>query len=119
MAQFSTGGPAQFSSGGDTSKGMLIYSATKGAIASLTISLSDRLAPKGIRVNCVAPGPNWTPIQPIAKSPDVLETLGQNTPIGRAGQPAELVGAYVLLASREGSYMSGALIPVTGGMPML
>ncbi|KAB1072740.1 SDR family oxidoreductase [Methylobacterium planeticum] len=100
-------------------KTMLIYAATKGAIASLTIGLSNLLAPQGIRVNCVAPGPIWTPIQPIVKSPDELETLGAQTPLGRAGQPAELAPAYVLLASREGSYMSGALVPVTGGVPML
>ncbi len=98
---------------------MLIYAATKGAIASLTIGLSNLLAPKGIRVNCVAPGPVWTPIQPIVKSPEQLEKLGTDTPLGRAGQPAELAPAYVLLASREGSYMSGALVPVTGGVPML
>lgn len=98
---------------------MIVYSTTKGAIASLTIGLSNLLAPKGIRVNCVAPGPVWTPIQPIAKGDDELETLGQNTPLGRAGQPGELAPAYVLLASDEGSYMSGALLPVTGGMPML
>jgi len=97
---------------------MLIYAATKGAIASLTIGLSNLLAPKGIRVNCVAPGPIWTPIQPIVKSPEQIETLGADTPLGRAGQPAELAPAYVLLASREGSYMSGALVPVTGGTPM-
>ena len=98
---------------------MLIYAATKGAIASLTIGLSNLLAPRGIRVNCVAPGPVWTPIQPIVKSPEQMEQLGAQTPLGRAGQPAELAAAYVLLASREGSYMSGALVPVTGGMPML
>lgn len=98
---------------------MIVYSTTKGAIASLTIGLSNLLAPKGIRVNCVAPGPVWTPIQPIAKGGDELEALGQNTPLGRAGQPGELAPAYVLLASDEGSYMSGALLPVTGGMPML
>ena len=101
------------------SKSMLIYAATKGAIASFTIALSNLLAPQGIRVNCVAPGPIWTPIQPIAKEPEQLETLGQQTPIGRAGQPAELAPAYVLLASAEGSYITGALIPVTGGAPML
>jgi len=99
-------------------KTMLIYAATKGAIASLTIGLSNLLAPKGIRVNCVAPGPIWTPIQPIVKNPEQIETLGADTPLGRAGQPAELAPAYVLLASREGSYMSGALVPVTGGTPM-
>ena len=100
-------------------KGMIVYAATKGAIASLTIGLSNLLAPQGIQVNCVAPEPAWTPIQPIAKSPEQMEELGQNTPLGRAGQPAELAGAFVLLAAREGSNMSGALIPVTGGMPML
>ena len=99
-------------------KSMLIYASTKGAIASLTIALSNLLAPQGIRVNCVAPGPIWTPIQPIAKSPEELETLGSETVLGRAGQPAELAPAYVLLASREGSYMTGALVPVTGGQPM-
>lgn len=99
-------------------KNMIVYSATKGAISSLTIGLSNLLAPKGIRVNAVAPGPVWTPIQPIAKDAETLETLGQNTPLGRAGQPGELAAAYVLLASREGSYMSGAVIPITGGMPM-
>ena len=99
-------------------KSMLIYAATKGAIASLTIGLSNLLAPQGIRVNCVAPGPIWTPIQPIAKTPEELAELGSDTPLGRAGQPAELAPAYVLLASREGSYMTGALVPVTGGQPM-
>ncbi|MBB3949927.1 SDR family oxidoreductase [Aureimonas jatrophae] len=97
---------------------MIVYAATKGAVSSLTIGLSNLLAPKGIRVNAVAPGPVWTPIQPIAKDPDTLETLGHNTPLGRAGQPAELAPSYVLLASAEGSYLSGAVIPVTGGMPM-
>ena len=100
-------------------KSMLVYAATKGAIASLTVGLSNLLAPQGIRVNSVAPGPIWTPIQPIAKSPEQLEALGSETALGRAGQPAELAPAYVLLASREGSYMTGALVPVTGGQPML
>lgn len=99
-------------------KSMLIYAATKGAIASLTIGLSNLLAPQGIRVNCVAPGPVWTPIQPIVKGPDEIASLGADTPLGRAGQPAELAPAYVLLASREGSYMSGAVVPVTGGVPI-
>ena len=99
-------------------KSMLVYAATKGAIASLTIGLSNLLVEKGIRVNCVAPGPIWTPIQPIAKNPEQIEQLGNTVPLGRAGQPAELAPAYVLLASDAGSYMSGALIPVTGGVPM-
>lgn len=97
---------------------MIVYAATKGAISSLTIGLSNLLAPQGIRVNAVAPGPVWTPIQPIAKAPGELEKLGQNTPLGRAGQPGELAAAYVMLASDEGSYVTGAVIPVTGGMPM-
>ena len=100
-------------------KSMLVYSATKGAIASFTIALSNLLAPHGIRVNCVAPGPIWTPIQPIAKDAEELEQLGKSMPLGRAGQPAELAGAFVLLASDAGSYMTGALLPVTGGAPML
>jgi NAD(P)-dependent dehydrogenase (short-subunit alcohol dehydrogenase family) len=99
-------------------KNMIVYAATKGAISSLTVGLSNLLASSGIRVNGVAPGPIWTPIQPIAKTPDVLETLGQDTPIGRDGQPAELAPAYVLLASSEGSYMSGAVVAVTGGVPI-
>lgn len=99
-------------------RSMLIYAATKGAIVSLTVALSNLLAPEGIRVNCVAPGPIWTPIQPIAKDPEQIEALGRNMPLGRAGQPAELAGAFVLLASDAGSYMSGALIPVTGGVSM-
>ena len=99
-------------------KTMIVYAATKGAISSLTVGLSNLLASDGIRVNAVAPGPIWTPIQPIAKSPQELETLGQDTPLGRAGQPAELASAYVLLASAEGSYMSGNVVAVTGGVPI-
>ncbi|WP_174298110.1 SDR family oxidoreductase [Sphingomonas bacterium] len=99
-------------------KSMIVYAATKGAISSLTVGLSNLLAPGGIRVNAVAPGPVWTPIQPIAKSPGELEKLGQDTPVGRAGQPAELAPAYVLLASAEGSYMTGAIVAVTGGVPI-
>lgn len=99
-------------------KNMIVYAATKGAISSLTVGLSNLLVEQGIRVNAVAPGPVWTPIQPIAKSPEELETLGQNTPLGRAGQPAELAPAFVLLASSEGSYMSGAIVAVTGGVPI-
>ena len=76
-------------------------------------------AGKGIRVNCVAPGPIWTPLIPSTMPPAHVEHFGENTPLGRAGQPAELAPAYVLLASDDGSYMSGAMIPVTGGRPML
>lgn len=99
-------------------KSMIVYAATKGAISSLTVGLSNLLAADGIRVNAVAPGPVWTLIQPIAKSPEELANLGHDTPIGRAGQPAELAPAYVLLASSEGSYMSGNVVAVTGGVPV-
>ena len=99
-------------------KNMIVYAATKGAISSLTVGLSNLLSADGIRVNAVAPGPIWTPIQPIAKSPQELETLGQDTPLGRAGQPGELAPAYVLLAAAEGSYMSGNVVAVTGGVPI-
>ncbi|TFI04834.1 SDR family oxidoreductase, partial [Thiopseudomonas sp. 4R-3cl] len=94
------------------------YSATKAAINTFTKALGQQLAPKGIRVNAVAPGPIWTPLQPSGgqKSEDLPE-FGQSTPLGRAGQPTELAPAYVFLASPESSYVVGATIPVTGGMP--
>ena len=100
-------------------KSALVYATTKGAIATFTIALSNLLAPTGIRVNCVAPGPIWAPIQSATKPPEDLAELGKELPLGRAGQPAELAGAYVLLASDAGSYMTGALIPVTGGTSLL
>ena len=75
-----------------------------------------QLAPKGIRVNAVAPGPVWTPLQPShGQQPEELPKFGHDTPLGRAGQPAELAGAYVFLASQESSYVTGAAIAVTGG----
>ena len=98
---------------------LLAYATTKGAIANFTAGLGQLLAEKGIRVNCVAPGPIWTPLIPSTMPPEHVEHFGENTPLGRAGQPAELAPAYVLLASDDGSYMTGALIPVTGGRPML
>jgi NAD(P)-dependent dehydrogenase (short-subunit alcohol dehydrogenase family) len=98
---------------------LLAYATTKGAIANFTAGLGQLLADKGIRVNCVAPGPIWTPLIPSTMSPEHVEHFGENTPLGRAGQPAELAPAYVLLASDDGSYMTSALIPVTGGRPML
>jgi NAD(P)-dependent dehydrogenase (short-subunit alcohol dehydrogenase family) len=67
----------------------------------------------------VAPGPIWTPLIPSTMPPEAVEKFGKNTPLGRPGQPAELAGAYVLLASNEASYITSALIPVTGGRPML
>ena len=77
------------------------------------------LAEKGIRVNAVAPGPIWTPLIPSTLPVEKVESFGGDTPLGRVGQPAELAGAFVLLASDEGSYISAAVIPVTGGKPML
>jgi NAD(P)-dependent dehydrogenase (short-subunit alcohol dehydrogenase family) len=98
---------------------LLAYATTKGAIANFTAGLGQLLAEKGIRVNAVAPGPIWTPLIPSTMPPEAVEKFGKNTPLGRPGQPAELAGAYVLLASEEGSYITSALIPVTGGRPML
>jgi len=95
------------------------YAATKAAIANLCASLAQQLGPKGIRVNSVAPGPIWTPLIPATMPPEKVEQFGADTPLGRPGQPAELAGAYVLLASEEGSYMSGARVAVTGGRPIL
>jgi NAD(P)-dependent dehydrogenase (short-subunit alcohol dehydrogenase family) len=95
------------------------YAATKAAIANFCASLAQMLGPQGIRVNSVAPGPIWTPLIPSTMPPEKVEQFGDDTPLGRPGQPAELAGAYVLLASDEGSYMSGARIAVTGGRPIL
>ena len=98
------------------SPGLIDYAATKGAILNLTRGLSQQLTPKGIRVNAVAPGPIWTPLQPShGQSQEKLVKFGEKTPLGRAGQPAELAGAYVFLASQESSYVSGETIGVTGG----
>ncbi len=98
---------------------LLAYATTKGAIANFTAGLAQMVASKGIRVNCVAPGPIWTPLIPSTLPEEKVESFGKETPMGRAGQPAELAGAYVLLVSAEASYISGAMIPVTGGRPML
>jgi hypothetical protein len=98
---------------------LLAYATTKGAITNFTAGLAQLLAEKGIRVNCVAPGPIWTPLIPSTMPTEKVEHFGENTPLGRPGQPAELAPAYVLLASDDGSYISGAMIPVTGGRPML
>jgi hypothetical protein len=100
------------------SPNLLAYATTKGAIANFTAGLAQMVAGKGVRVNCVAPGPIWTPLIPSTMPPEQVQSFGKNTPLGRAGQPAELAPAYVLLASDEASYMTGALIPVTGGRPM-
>ncbi len=98
---------------------LLAYATTKGAIANFTAGLAGLLAEDGIRVNAVAPGPIWTPLIPSTMPEDAVKSFGENTPLGRAGQPAELAAAYVMLASNDASYITGAVIPVTGGRPML
>lgn len=98
---------------------LLAYASTKGAVSNFTAGLAEMVADKGIRVNAVAPGPIWTPLIPSTMPPEKSASFGEKTLLGRAGQPAELAGAYVLLASRQGSYMTGAVIPVTGGEIMI
>ncbi|MCV7379581.1 NAD(P)-dependent oxidoreductase [Mycobacterium alsense] len=95
------------------------YAATKAAIANFSASLAQLLGDKGIRVNSVAPGPIWTPLIPSTMPADSVESFGDNVPLGRAGQPAELAPIYVLLASDDASYISGARVAVTGGRPIL
>lgn len=91
------------------------YAMTKAALVAFTKALAQQLGGRGVRVNAVAPGPIWTPLIPATEWPDHLPEFGQDTPLGRAGQPAELAPAYVFLASPEASYVSGAVVPVTGG----
>lgn len=95
------------------------YAMTKAAIANFSASLAQLLGPRGIRVNSVAPGPIWTPLIPSTMPPEKVEQFGADTPLGRAGQPAELAATYVLLAGDDGSYISGARVAVTGGRPIL
>jgi NAD(P)-dependent dehydrogenase (short-subunit alcohol dehydrogenase family) len=103
----------------DPNPTLLAYATTKGAIHNFTAGLAQLLAEKGIRVNAVAPGPIWTPLIPSTMPPEAVKTFGQNTPMKRAGQPAELATAYVMLADPLSSYVSGATIAVTGGRPFL
>jgi NAD(P)-dependent dehydrogenase (short-subunit alcohol dehydrogenase family) len=98
---------------------LLPYAMTKAGIQNFTSGLAQMLGHKGIRVNCVAPGPIWTPLIPATMPPEKVKNFGKDTPLGRAGQPAELAPAYVLLASDEASYITGATIAVTGGKPLL
>ncbi len=95
---------------------LLDYASTKAAITAFTKALAKQIASKGIRVNAVAPGPIWTPLQPSGGQPqEKIPSLGAQTPIGRAGQPAELAPIYVLLASQESSYVTAEIYGVTGG----
>ncbi|HEX8485867.1 glucose 1-dehydrogenase [Sphingomonas sp.] len=104
----------------DTPKQTLLpYATTKGAIQNFTGGLAQLLAKQGIRVNCVAPGPVWTPLIPSTMPPEQVEKFGQETPIGRPAQPKELAPVYVMLATDEASYVSGATVAVTGGKPII
>jgi hypothetical protein len=98
---------------------LIPYSATKAAIQNFTASLAQLWADKGIRVNCVAPGPIWTPLIPSTMPPEKYKSFGEDVPLKRAGQPAELAPAFVLLASQDSSYMTGSTVQVTGGYPTI
>lgn len=98
---------------------LLAYATTKGAIQNFTVGLAQMLADRGIRVNCVAPGPVWTPLIPATMPAERVAAFGQDSPTGRPAQPVELASAYVMLAEPMSSYVSGATIAVTGGGPML
>ena len=98
------------------SPSLIDYAMTKAAQVAFVKALAEELGPDGIRVNAVAPGPIWTPLIPATGwDAERLATFGKDTPLGRAGQPAELAGAYVYLASEQASFTSGAVLPVTGG----
>jgi NAD(P)-dependent dehydrogenase (short-subunit alcohol dehydrogenase family) len=98
---------------------LLAYATTKGAIQNFTAGLAQMLAEKGIRVNAVAPGPIWTPLIPSTMDEETVRNFGMQVPMKRPGQPAELATAYVMLADPLSSYVSGTMIGVTGGKPIL
>ncbi|CAO4162841.1 NAD(P)-dependent dehydrogenase (Short-subunit alcohol dehydrogenase family) [Methylorubrum aminovorans] len=98
---------------------LLAYATTKGAIQNYTGGLAQMLAERGIRVNCVAPGPIWTPLIPSTMPAEKVKQFGSQVPMKRPGQPKELAPIYVMLASDESSYVSGATVAVTGGKPIL
>ena len=97
---------------------LLDYATTKAGIVAFTKALGAGLASKGIRVNAVAPGPIWTPLIPATMPDEKVESFGEQTPMGRPGQPAELAPAYVFFASQESSYITGEVLGVTGGQPL-
>jgi hypothetical protein len=98
---------------------LLAYATTKGAIENFSAGLAQLLAEKGIRVNAVAPGPVWTPLIPSTMPPEKVAHFGEQVPMKRPAQPRELAPIYVLLASDEASYVSGAMVAVTGGKPII
>lgn len=98
---------------------LLAYATTKAAIVNFSKGLAQMLGPKGIRVNAVAPGPVWTPLIPATMPAEQVKEFGKQTPLGRAAQPAELAPIYVLLASPEGSYITGMVYGATGGNPLI
>jgi hypothetical protein len=100
----------------EPSPGILDYAMTKAAIVAFTKGMAKQLIKKGIRINAVAPGPFWTPIQPAGQPPEKIAELGKEVPFGRPGQPVEIAPVYVLLASQEGSYITGEIYGVTGGI---
>jgi NAD(P)-dependent dehydrogenase (short-subunit alcohol dehydrogenase family) len=97
---------------------LLDYATTKAGIANFTRGLAAMVATQGVRVNSVAPGPIWTPLIPATMPPEAVESFGEQTPLGRAGQPAEVATAFVYLASAESSYVTGEVLAVTGGLPV-
>ncbi|UEM23682.1 SDR family oxidoreductase [Skermanella mucosa] len=102
----------------EPSANLLDYAQTKACIVSFTKSMAKQLAQKGIRVNAVAPGPFWTPLQPSGgQPPEKITSFGEGVPFGRPGQPAEVAPTYVLLASQESSYVTGEVYGITGGNP--
>jgi NAD(P)-dependent dehydrogenase (short-subunit alcohol dehydrogenase family) len=101
------------------SETLLDYASTKAAINNFTVNLAAEVGPRGIRVNAVAPGPIWTPLQPATQFPEKIEKFGSDAPLGRAGQPAEVAPAFVFLAADStASYVSGTVLGVTGGKPV-
>jgi len=100
------------------SPSLLAYASTKGAIVTFTKAFSEEAIKQGVRVNCVAPGPVWTPLITSTMPAESVKSFGNDTPIGRAAQPAELAPIYVFLASQESSYITGEVVGVTGGKPL-